>query len=70
MGRLLRRPKTPKFAALADQAKGILFRDSGKPTVAEYLERWLSDTAKYQVAQSIYARYERTVRNHFLHPSK
>jgi integrase len=55
-----------KFAALADQAKGALFTDPGRLTAAEYLQRWLSDSAKYQVAASTYGRYERTVRNHFL----
>jgi integrase len=55
-----------KFAALADQAKDALFTDPGRLTAAEYLQRWLSDSAKYQVAASTYGRYERTVRNHFL----
>jgi integrase len=55
-----------KFAALAEQAKGALFTDPGRLTAAQYLQRWLSDSAKYQVAASTYGRYERTVRNHFL----
>lgn len=55
-----------KFAALADQAKGALLTDPGRLTVAEYLQRWLSDSARYQVAASTYGRYERTIRNHFL----
>ena len=55
-----------KFQALADQTKGLLFIDPGKLTVTEYLERWLSDAVKYQVARSTYGRYERTVKNHFL----
>ena len=55
-----------KFAALADHSKGALFSDPQRLTVSEYLERWLSDTARYQVAASTYGRYERTVRNHFL----
>ena len=44
----------------------MLFSDPQRLTVSEYLERWLSDTARYQVAASTYGRYERTVRNHFL----
>jgi integrase len=55
-----------KFAALTDQSKGVLFSDPQRLTVSDYLERWLSDTARYQVAASTYGRYERTVRNHFL----
>lgn len=65
-GATVKEANDAKFAALADQSKGVLFSDPGKLTVCEYLERWLSDTAKYQVAQSTYSRYERTVRNHFL----
>ncbi len=49
-----------KFAALADQAKGALFTDPGRLTAAEYLQRWLSDSARYQVAASTYGRYEGT----------
>src|SRR5829696_5587369 len=55
-----------KFQALADQAKGILFSDPQRLTVSEYLGRWLSDTARYQVSQGTYERYERTCRNHLL----
>lgn len=35
-----------KFQALADQAKGILFSDPGQLTVGEYLQSWLTDTAR------------------------
>ncbi len=48
-----------KFQALAEQARGVLLSDPHPLTVSEFLERWLSDTVKYQVAESIYARYER-----------
>jgi integrase len=65
-GRTAREANDAKFAALTDQSKGILFSDPQRLNVSEYLERWLSDTAKYQVAVSTYGRYERTVRNHFL----
>ena len=64
-GRTAREANDKKFAALADHARGALFSDPQRLTVAEYLQRWLSDTAKYQVAASTYGRYERTVRNHF-----
>ena len=53
-----------KFQALADQAKGILFSDPGRLTVGEYLQSWLKDTARYQVSEGSYERYERTLRNH------
>ena len=55
-----------KFKVLADQARGTLFTDPQRLTVSEYLQRWLSDTAKYEVAASTFGRYERAVRNHFL----
>jgi integrase len=65
-GRTAKEANDKKFAALADQARGALFSDPQRLTVSEYLQRWLSDSAKYQVAASTYGRYERTVRNHFL----
>jgi integrase len=55
-----------KFQALADQAKGILFSDPGRLTVGEYLQRWLTDTSRYQVSEGTFERYERTCRNHLL----
>jgi hypothetical protein len=55
-----------KFQALADQAKGILFSDPGRLTVVEYLQRWLTDTARFQVSEGTLERYERTCRNHLV----
>jgi hypothetical protein len=55
-----------KFQALADQTKGILFSDPGRLTVVEYLQRWLTDTARYQVSEGTLERYERTCRNHLV----
>ena len=55
-----------KFKALADQAAGVLFTDPGRLTVGDYLRSWLSDTARYQVAQSTYSRYQRTCDNHLI----
>jgi hypothetical protein len=43
-----------------------MFTDPKGLTVAEYLTRWLSDTARYQVSKGTYQRYERTCRNHLL----
>ena len=65
-GRTAQEANDAKFIALADQSKGALFSDPQRLTVSEFLERWLSGTARYQVASSTYDRYERTVRNHFL----
>ncbi len=53
-----------RLQALADQAKGIIHSDPGKLTVADYLDAWLTDTARYQVSEGSYERYERTLRNH------
>jgi integrase len=55
-----------KIAALADQNRGVIFADPKGLTVAEYLTRWLSDTARYQVSEGTFLRYERTCRNHLL----
>jgi len=51
-GRTAQEANDAKFAALADQSKGALFSDPQRLTVSEYLERWLSDTTRYQVAAS------------------
>jgi Phage integrase, N-terminal SAM-like domain len=53
-----------RLQALADEAKGIIYSDPGKLTVADYLDAWLTDTARYQVSEGTYERYERTLRNH------
>jgi integrase len=55
-----------KFQPLADQAKGILFSDPGRLKVGEYLHSWLTDTARYQVSEGTFERYERTCRNHLI----
>jgi integrase len=55
-----------KFQALADQAKGILFSDPARLTVGEHLQSWLTDTARYQVSEGTFERYERTCRNHLV----
>jgi len=55
-----------KFQALADQAKGVLFTDPGRLTVGDYLCSWITDTARYQVAESTYSRYERSFRTHLV----
>jgi hypothetical protein len=43
-----------RFQALADQAKGILFSDPGRLTVGEYINSWLTDTARYQVSEGTF----------------
>jgi hypothetical protein len=55
-----------KFQALADQASGVLFTDPGQLKVGEYLQAWLYDTARYQVSESSFERYERTCRVHLV----
>jgi len=55
-----------KFQALADQAKGILFSDPARLTVGDHLQSWLTDTARYQVSEGAFERYERTCRNHLV----
>jgi hypothetical protein len=55
-----------KVQALAEQSKGILFSDPGRMTVGEYLQNWLTDTARYQVSEGSFERYERTCRNHLV----
>ena len=55
-----------KIQALADQARGVLFTDPGRLTVGDYLQSWLSDTARYQVSESTLSRYERACRVHLV----
>jgi site-specific recombinase XerC len=55
-----------KFQALADQAGDVLFSDPGKLATGVYLQSWLNDTARYQVSEGTYSRYERTCRNHLV----
>src|ERR687894_94756 len=55
-----------RTAALADQDRGILFSDPKGLKVGEYLSSWLSDSARYQVSEGTYQRYERTCRNHLI----
>jgi integrase len=55
-----------KFQASANQARGVLFSDPGKLTIGLYLQSWLNDTARYQVSEDTYSRYERTCRNHLV----
>jgi integrase len=40
--------------------------DPGRLTVGEYLQSWLTATARYQVSEGTYSRYERTCRNHLV----
>jgi integrase len=65
-GATAREANDKKIAALADQNRGIMFLDPKGLKVAEYLESWLSDTARYQVSEGTFERYERTCRNHLL----
>jgi integrase len=55
-----------KIQALADQARDVLFTDPGRLTVGDYLQSWLSDTARYQVSESTLSRYERAYRVHLV----
>ncbi len=55
-----------EFKALADQARGVLFSDPGKLTTGVYLQSWRNDTARYEVSEGTYSRYERTCRNHLV----
>jgi integrase len=55
-----------KLEALANQNKGVMYSDPKGLKVVEYLASWLSDTARYQVSEGTYERYERTCRNHLV----
>jgi integrase len=65
-GKTAKEANDQKIEGLANQNRGILFSDPKGLTAAEYLERWLSDTARYQVSEGTFSRYERTCRNHLL----
>jgi integrase len=51
--------------ALADREVGLVF-DAGTLTVGEYLDRWLSHSARGRVRQKTYERYESIVRVHLV----
>jgi site-specific recombinase XerC len=55
-----------RTAALADQDRGVLFSDPKGVRVGEYLLRWLSNAARYQVSEGTYQRYERTCQNYLI----
>ncbi len=65
-GATAREANEQKIEAIANQNKGILFSDPRGLKVAEYLASWLEDTARYQVSEGTYQRYERTCRNHLV----
>jgi integrase len=65
-GKTAEEANNKKFQALADQAKGILFSDPGRLTMGQYISSWLTDTARYQVSEGTFSRYERTSRNHLV----
>ena len=65
-GKTAKEANDQKIEAIANQNKGVLFSDPGRLTVAEHVERWLSDTARYQVKESTFLRYQRTCKNHLL----
>ena len=51
--------------AIADRDGGLVFEAEGL-TVAEYLDRWLSDSVKGSVAESTFERYEQLSRLHIV----
>ena len=63
-GRTAKEAEDERLQALADQAKGIIYSDPGQLTVADYLQAWLMDTARYQVSKGSFERYERDCRLH------
>ena len=38
----------------------------GRLTLGEHLQSWLTDTARYQISESTFERYERSFRTHLL----
>lgn len=65
-GKTAKEAAEKRTAAIADRNRGALFTDPGRLTVGEYLSRWLSDTARYQVADSTYDTYRRVTENHLI----
>ncbi len=65
-GKTAKEANDQKIEAIANQNKGVLFTDPKGLKVGEYLESWLEDTARYQVSEGTYQRYEREYRNHLL----
>jgi integrase len=53
--------------ALADRGKGLVF-DAGAMTLADYMNKWLTDCAKARLAHRTYDAYEQRIRGH-INPS-
>ncbi len=53
--------------AMVDRDGGLIF-DAGKMTVGEYLDRWLSDSARGTVRKSTYDSYKRQLER-YVHPA-
>ncbi len=53
--------------ALTNRGKGLVF-DAGAMTVAQYMNRWLVDSAKGRLAHRTYDAYEQRIRDH-INPS-
>ena len=53
--------------AMADRDGGLIF-DAGKMTVGEYLDRWLTDSARGTVRKSTYDSYQHQLRR-YVHPT-
>lgn len=49
--------------ALTNRGKGLVF-DAGAMTVAQYMNRWLVDSAKGRLAHRTYDAYEQRIRDH------
>ena len=49
--------------ALADRGNGLVF-DAEAMTVAQYMNRWLTDCAKSRLAHRTYDAYEQRIRDH------
>ena len=54
-----------KAQAIAERDSGLVF-DVDNPTVADYLNRWLTGSLKDSIRPSTYARYEQNVRKHLI----
>ena len=54
--------------AMSDRDGGLIF-DAGKMTLGEYLDRWLTDSARGTVRKSTYNSYEHQLRATYTRPS-
>jgi integrase len=65
-GRTKREALAKRNKALADYHAGLLIFDANKETVGQYLQRWLNESKRGNLAPRTYANYQSHIRGHLI----